>query len=76
MYYDMRTNTKQYNNIHFLREKNKLERTFIFLREFFMASHKSRSAQRYLRSHAAIDYERHRHIRHHLYIIHPFSLFR
>ncbi|XP_011499364.1 PREDICTED: potassium/sodium hyperpolarization-activated cyclic nucleotide-gated channel 3-like isoform X2 [Ceratosolen solmsi marchali] len=41
-----------------------------------MASHKSRAAQRYLRSHASIDDERHRHIRQCIYIIHPFSLFR
>lgn len=45
-------------------------------RRSFIASHRSRSAQRYLRSHASIDYEKRRHSRHHIYIIHPFSIFR
>ncbi|XP_014224456.1 potassium/sodium hyperpolarization-activated cyclic nucleotide-gated channel 1-like [Trichogramma pretiosum] len=55
---------------------NRLSNTPICLRGCLTVSHQSKSAQRYLRSHASIDYEKRYHQRHHVYIIHPFSLFR
>lgn len=43
---------------------------------FFRAAHENPSAQRFLRSHASIDYERNRQCFKYKNIVHPFSFFR
>ncbi|XP_008212102.1 potassium/sodium hyperpolarization-activated cyclic nucleotide-gated channel 4-like isoform X1 [Nasonia vitripennis] len=76
VYDDCPTNVRKRDEILVSPEAGRFGRMLVFFRQFFMASYKSRSAQRYLRSHASIDYERRRHLRHYTHIIHPFSLFR
>ena len=76
VYDDCEANMIKREEALFTHDMGRFDRVFAIFRESIMASHKSRSAQRYLRSHASIDYEKRRHFRHYTRIIHPFSLFR
>ncbi|XP_014210158.1 potassium/sodium hyperpolarization-activated cyclic nucleotide-gated channel 1-like [Copidosoma floridanum] len=64
------------HNYHRKTREGRVNNLLSTIHKSFMASHKSRSAQKYLRSHASIDYEQRYHLRHNRHIIHPFSTFR
>lgn len=66
--------SKNQSKGHFDKENNMNWKTRLC--GFFMASHENPSAQRFLRSHASIDFEKRRQADKYKYIVHPFSFFR
>ncbi|XP_051169167.1 potassium/sodium hyperpolarization-activated cyclic nucleotide-gated channel 1-like [Leptopilina boulardi] len=73
--HDCEINVKQ-DDLLFLPGRGPFRKILDYFRQFIMASKKSPSARKYLRSNYSISYEKQRHLRNFKEVIHPFSLFR
>lgn len=73
--HDCEINVKQ-DDFLFLPSRGPLQKILDCFRRFIMASNKSPTARKYLRSNFAISSEKRRHLRNFKEVIHPFSLFR